>query len=94
MEHEEVVIDEAIPIEEEIEPFDWEDFLYESWMEERGGKRGRGRLKLVPQSKRRSKSEHEPSSHSPASRCSPRTGTAIPHCSDVTSSAATSPSKR
>ena len=33
METEEVVVDEAIPREEEIEPFDWEDHLYESWLE-------------------------------------------------------------
>jgi hypothetical protein len=34
MEHEEVVVDEHIPYEEQIEPFDWEDYLYESWLEE------------------------------------------------------------
>ena len=34
MEQEEVVIDELIPDEERIEPFDWEDYLYESWLEE------------------------------------------------------------
>jgi len=33
MEPEEMVIDEHIPGEEEIEPFDWEDYLYESWLE-------------------------------------------------------------
>jgi hypothetical protein len=34
MEHEEVVIDERFPAEEEqIEPFDWGDYLYESWLE-------------------------------------------------------------
>jgi len=34
MEQEEVVVDEPIPCDEEIEPFDWEDYLYESWLEE------------------------------------------------------------
>ena len=34
MEHEEVVIDVTIPSEEEFEPFDWEDHLYEAWLEE------------------------------------------------------------
>jgi len=35
MEHEEeVVIDETVLGEEQIEPFDWEDYLYESWLEE------------------------------------------------------------
>jgi len=34
MEPEEMVFDEHIPGEEEIEPFDWEDYLYETWMEE------------------------------------------------------------
>ena len=34
MEREEVVVEEVIPCEEEIEPFDWEDCLYESWLEE------------------------------------------------------------
>jgi hypothetical protein len=33
MEHEEVVIDVTIPSEEEFEPFDWEDHLYEAWLE-------------------------------------------------------------
>jgi len=32
---EEVVIDETILGEEEIEPFDWEDHLYEAWLEEK-----------------------------------------------------------
>ena len=31
---EEVVIDETVLGEEQIEPFDWEDHLYESWLEE------------------------------------------------------------
>jgi len=31
---EEAVVDETILGEEEIEPFDWEDYLYESWLEE------------------------------------------------------------
>ena len=31
---EEVVVDETILGEEGIEPFDWEDHLYESWLEE------------------------------------------------------------
>ena len=30
MESEEAIIDETIPCEEGIEPFDWEDHLYES----------------------------------------------------------------
>ena len=34
MEAEEVVVGEAVPGNEQIEPFDWEDHLYESWMEE------------------------------------------------------------
>ena len=34
MEHEEeVVIDETVLGEEQIEPFDWEDLLYEAWLE-------------------------------------------------------------
>jgi hypothetical protein len=43
MEQEEVVVEEVIPFEEEIEPFDWEDYLYESWLEE---KREKDRRKL------------------------------------------------
>ena len=31
---EEVVDDETLLGEEEIEPFDWEDLLYETWLEE------------------------------------------------------------
>jgi len=31
---EEVVLDETVLGEEEIKPFDWEDHLYESWLEE------------------------------------------------------------
>jgi hypothetical protein len=34
MESEEVVIEENVLGEEGIEPFDWEDYLYESWLEE------------------------------------------------------------
>ena len=34
MEAEEVVVEEAVPDNEGIEPFDWEDYLYESWLEE------------------------------------------------------------
>ena len=34
MEHEEEAVYEAIPYEEEIGPFDWEDYLYEAWLEE------------------------------------------------------------
>jgi hypothetical protein len=30
----EVVTDGTIPREEGIDPFDWEDHLYESWLEE------------------------------------------------------------
>jgi hypothetical protein len=33
MESEEVVVDETVLCEEGIEPFDWEDYLYESWLE-------------------------------------------------------------
>ena len=32
---EEVVLDETVLGEEGIEPFDWEDHLYESWLEEK-----------------------------------------------------------
>ena len=32
---EEVVIDETVLGEEQIEPFDWEDLLYEAWLEEK-----------------------------------------------------------
>ena len=39
---EEVVIDEPALSEEEVEPFDWEDHLYETWLEEQ---RGKGRRK-------------------------------------------------
>ena len=38
MAHEEVVVEEVIPFEEGIEPFDWEDYLYESWLEEHLGR--------------------------------------------------------
>jgi hypothetical protein len=31
---EEMGVDEHIPCKEEFEPFDWEDLLYESWLEE------------------------------------------------------------
>ena len=41
METEEVVIDEPFLAEEEIEPFDWEDYLYESWLEERREQKGK-----------------------------------------------------
>ena len=34
MEHEEVVVDETLLGEEGIEPVDWGDYLYESWLEE------------------------------------------------------------
>ena len=34
MEQEEVIVEETIRSEEQIKPFDWEDYLYESWMEE------------------------------------------------------------
>ncbi len=30
----EVIVDETLLGEEPIEPFDWEDLLYESWLEE------------------------------------------------------------
>ena len=32
MEQEEVAVEETIPENEGIEPFDWEDLLYESWL--------------------------------------------------------------
>ena len=35
---EEVVVDETLLSEKEIEPFDWEDLLYESWREEKRGR--------------------------------------------------------
>jgi hypothetical protein len=35
MEQEEVVVEEAVPDDEGIEPFDWEDLLYESWLEQK-----------------------------------------------------------
>ena len=35
METEEVVVDETLLDNEGIEPFDWEDYLYESWLEEK-----------------------------------------------------------
>ena len=41
MEPEGAVVDEAIPYEEQIEPFDWEDYLYESWLEERREQKGK-----------------------------------------------------
>jgi hypothetical protein len=34
MEPEELVVEETIRENEGIEPFDWEDHLYESWLEE------------------------------------------------------------
>jgi hypothetical protein len=34
MEQEEVVVDTAVPDNEGIAPFDWEDLLYETWLEE------------------------------------------------------------
>ena len=30
----EVIVDETVFGEEQIEPFDWEDHLYEAWLEE------------------------------------------------------------
>ena len=30
-----VAVDETIVVEKEIEPFDWEDHLYEAWLEEK-----------------------------------------------------------
>jgi len=35
MEPEEMLVDEHVPSDEEFEPFDWEDYLYESWLEEK-----------------------------------------------------------
>jgi len=34
MEQEEVVVEETVSDNEGIEPFDWEDHLYKSWVEE------------------------------------------------------------
>jgi len=34
MEQEELSVEENIPSEQQIEPFDWEDLLYEAWLEE------------------------------------------------------------
>jgi hypothetical protein len=34
MQAEEVVVEDVVPFEKAIEPFDWEDYLYESWLEE------------------------------------------------------------
>ena len=39
-----MVVEEAVPYEEGIEPFDWEDYLYESWL---GEKREKGKRKLA-----------------------------------------------
>ena len=36
-----VVVYETVLGEEEIEPFNWEDHLYESWLEERRGRKAR-----------------------------------------------------
>jgi hypothetical protein len=41
MEQEEIVLEETVLREEEIEPFGWEDYLYESWLEERRQQRGK-----------------------------------------------------
>ncbi len=39
MEREEAfVVDETVLSEEEIEPFNWDDHLYESWREENRGR--------------------------------------------------------
>jgi len=38
---EEVVLDESVLGKEQIEPFDWEDHLYESWREEKREKEAR-----------------------------------------------------
>jgi hypothetical protein len=35
---EEVTMDESVLSEEELEPFDWEDLLYESWLERASAK--------------------------------------------------------
>jgi len=35
MDQEEVVVQEAVPDNEGIEPFDCEDYLYEAWLEEK-----------------------------------------------------------
>jgi hypothetical protein len=75
MEQEEVVVEETVSDNEGIEPFDWEDHLYESWLEEKWKQERKGLMTLASQSKRWSKLEHEPSFQSKASRCSPRTGT-------------------
>ena len=36
-----MVVEEAVPYEEGIEPFDWEDYLYESWLEQHLGREKR-----------------------------------------------------
>jgi hypothetical protein len=41
MESEELLVEEAVPDNEGIEPFDWEDYLYESWLEEKREKERR-----------------------------------------------------
>jgi len=41
---EEVVVDEHFLAEEQIELFDWEDHLYESWLEEKQGRFPRSHL--------------------------------------------------
>ena len=40
--NDEVVVDETVLSEEEIEPFDWEDHLYETWLEEKRERRKTG----------------------------------------------------
>jgi hypothetical protein len=40
--NEQVVVDETALSEEEIEPFDWEDHLYETWLEEKRQRRKTG----------------------------------------------------
>jgi hypothetical protein len=30
-----VIVDETLLGEEPVEPFDWEDYLYETWLEEK-----------------------------------------------------------
>jgi len=34
MEQKEIVVDETVVGEQQFEPFDWEEHLYEAWLEE------------------------------------------------------------
>jgi hypothetical protein len=37
----EVIVEEVVPDNDGIEPSDWEDHLYEAWLEERRGREKR-----------------------------------------------------